>query len=115
MKIETKNNTTFEISNTFLLEDTWQFLGKRWTLQILTSLRKNRVCRFNELKKVLPGISNRVLSDRLDELVREELIKKQVYLEIPTKVEYSLTKNAIKLDNTFDELIKWKLKSEIQP
>ena len=96
----------------FLLEDAWKFLGKRWTLLILTSLGTKQVLRFNELKKLLPGISNRVLSDRLGELVHEGLIQKQIHLEIPTKVEYRLTKKARELDNTFAELIKWVSKPE---
>ena len=96
----------------FLLEDAWKFLGKRWTLLILTSLRTKQVLRFNELKKILPGISNRVLSDRLNELVHEGLIQKHIYLEIPTKVDYRLTQKARELDSTFAELIKWISKSE---
>ena len=104
MKVDTANG--------FLLEDAWNFLGKRWTLLILTNLKNKQVLRFNELKKMLPGISNRVLSDRLSELVHERLIQKQIHLEIPTRVEYRLTKKARELDNTFDELIKWVSKPE---
>ena len=47
--------------------------------------------RFNELRKLMAGISSTVLSDRLLELDREDLISKKIYPELPPRVEYSLT------------------------
>ncbi len=63
--------------------------------------------RFNDLKKALPGISNTVLSDRLKELEKANLISKKVYAEIPLRVEYTLTRQAKELENILDILGKW--------
>ena len=52
----------------------WEILGRRWALLILKNLRTKEVIRFNELKRLLPGISSTVLSERLLELDREGLI-----------------------------------------
>ena len=48
--------------------DTWKVLGKRWSLLILRSLDSKESIRFNELKRILSGISSTVLADRLLEL-----------------------------------------------
>src|SRR5213080_2589090 len=72
----------------------WQVLGKRWALLILKNLSTKEVIRFNELKRLLPGISSTVLAERLLELEREGLVTKKIYPEIPPRVEYALTSRA---------------------
>ena len=85
----------------------WQVLTKRWSLLILKNLNTNEVIRFNELKKVLLGISSTVLSKRLLELQREGLVSKKIYPEIPPRVEYSLTSRAKELEVILKELGEW--------
>jgi DNA-binding HxlR family transcriptional regulator len=85
----------------------WEVLGKRWSLLILKNLSTKEVIRFNELKKVLSGISSTVLADRLLELEREGLVSKKIYPEIPPKVEYRLTTRAKELEVIIKELAKW--------
>jgi DNA-binding HxlR family transcriptional regulator len=85
----------------------WEVLGKRWSLLILKNLSTKEVIRFNELKKVLSGISSTVLSERLLELEREGLVSKKIYPEIPPKVEYSLTRRAKELEVILKELARW--------
>lgn len=85
----------------------WRVLGKTWALLILKNLSTKEVTRFNELKKILSGISSTVLSERLDDLEREGLINKKIYAEIPAKVEYSLTKRAKELEVILGDLGKW--------
>ena len=82
----------------------WKVLGKRWALSILKNLDTNGTIRFNELKKLMPGISSTVLTERLSQLVRGGLISKKIYPEIPPKVEYSLTVQAGELRVIFEEL-----------
>jgi DNA-binding HxlR family transcriptional regulator len=82
---ETQAETASEIANV------WEVLGRRWSLLILKNFCTNEVIRFNEFKKLLPGISSAVLADRLLELEREGLVSKKIYPEIPPKVEYRLT------------------------
>jgi DNA-binding HxlR family transcriptional regulator len=98
---ETEDETAAEIANV------WEVLGRRWSLLILKNLCTREVIRFNELKKLLSGISSTVLADRLLELEREGLISKKIYPEIPPKVEYRLTLRAKELRVIFKELGTW--------
>ena len=85
----------------------WKVLGRRWALLMLKNLNTKEAIRFNELKRLTPGISSTVLVHRLLELEREGLISKKIYPEIPPKVEYSLTARAEELTVIFEEVWKW--------
>jgi DNA-binding HxlR family transcriptional regulator len=85
----------------------WQVLGKRWALPILKNLSTKEVIRFNELKRMLPGISSTALSDRLADLEKEGLVNRKIYPEIPPRVEYGLTKQARELESILEILGKW--------
>jgi DNA-binding HxlR family transcriptional regulator len=87
--------------------DIWELLGKRWSLHILKNLSINGTARFNELKRLLPGISSTVLSERLLELEREGLLIKKVYPEVPIRVEYSLTSRTKDLESILKQLNNW--------
>lgn len=63
--------------------------------------------RFNELKKLMPGITSTVLSDTLLELEHEGLISKKVYPEIPPRVEYRLAGRSRELKKILEELVEW--------
>ena len=82
-------------------------LGRRWALLLYENLNAKEAIRFNELKRLMPGISSTVLAERLLELEREGLISKKIYQETPPKVEYSLTIQAKELRVIFKELWKW--------
>jgi DNA-binding HxlR family transcriptional regulator len=85
----------------------WKVLGRRWALSILKNLDTKEAIRFNELKRLMAGISSTVLAERLSELEVEGLISKKIYPEIPPKVEYSLTVQAKELRVIFNELQRW--------
>lgn|SRR5215469_13344770 len=85
----------------------WEVLGRRWSLLILKNLCSKEVIRFNEFKKLLPGISSTVLAERLLELEREGLVSKKIYPEVPPKVEYRLTVRAKELGVIMKELGTW--------
>jgi DNA-binding HxlR family transcriptional regulator len=85
----------------------WEILGKRWSLHILRNLSTNGIVRFNELKRLLPGISSTVLSERLLELEHEGLITKKIYPEIPIRIEYSLTTRTMELESILKQLSNW--------
>lgn len=70
-----------EVSENMFL---WSFEGNSFMLR-----QKTR--RFNELQKLLPGISQGILTQQLRELERDGLVHREVYREVPPKVEYSLT------------------------
>ena len=67
-----------------------QLIGSKWKLLILRNLL-TRPWRFNELRKNLEGISQKVLTDSLRAMEQDGLITRTVYAELPPRVEYSLT------------------------
>jgi DNA-binding HxlR family transcriptional regulator len=85
----------------------WKVLGRRWALSILKNLDTKGAIRFNELKRLMPGISSTVLAERLSQLERGGLVSKKIYPEIPPKVEYSLTAQAEELRVIFKELWRY--------
>ena len=90
--------------------DIWEILGRRWSLHILKNLTTHGTVRFNEIKRLIPEISNTVLSDRLLELEREGLMSKKIFAQVPIKVEYSLTPQAKELQPILHQLNNWVVK-----
>ena len=81
-------------------------LGGKWTLLILFQINE-RVIRYGELKRAIPGISEKVLIQELNSLVEHQFVSKKSYPEIPPKVEYSLTKLGLNTLPVIDELISF--------
>ncbi|MCR5228559.1 MAG: helix-turn-helix transcriptional regulator, partial [Solobacterium sp.] len=69
---------------------TVQLIGSKWKLLILRNLLA-RPWRFNELKKNLEGISQKVLTDSLRSMEEDGIITRTVYAEVPPRVEYALS------------------------
>lgn len=111
-QLKGKSSTDFDNSdhNSCPVINIWQILGKRWALQILYQMSFKERIRFNELKKILSGISSTVLSERLSELEREGLIMKKMFAEMPPRVEYNLTNQAKELEPILEHLSKWAIK-----
>lgn len=63
--------------------------------------------RFNELQRYLKKISDKTLSQNLKELENDDLIHREVYPQIPPKVEYSLTERGASLMKVLDQLCVW--------
>jgi DNA-binding HxlR family transcriptional regulator len=84
-------------------------LGGRWKLMILYKLEK-KTMRFLELKKKLPEISDRMLTLHLRELERDGMVRREVFAEVPPRVEYSLTESAMELIPVWQQLEKWGLR-----
>ncbi|WP_257668812.1 winged helix-turn-helix transcriptional regulator [Parapedobacter tibetensis] len=81
-------------------------LGGRWKLIILYKLEK-RTLRFSELKKIIPGITDRMLTLHLQELERDGLVERTVYAEVPPRVDYRLTGSAQSLIPIWQQLEHW--------
>lgn len=69
---------------------TVQLIGRKWKLLILRDLQA-RPWRFNELKKDLEGISQKVLTDSLRSMEEDGIVTRTVYPEVPPRVEYALS------------------------
>jgi len=91
------------------VEVTVNLVGGKWKLVILYQLATHEVRRFNELRRQFPDITQRTLTRQLRELESDGLIKRQVYSEIPPKVEYSLTDTGKSLHPLLLQLQDWGL------
>lgn len=83
-----------------------ELIGKRWTGAIVCALTE-RPMRFGELAKAIPGLSDRLLSQRLRELEEEGLVQRDVEAGTPVRVTYSLTEVGDGLGPSIRELKAW--------
>ena len=81
---------------------------------ILICLGKGRH-RFAELKRAIPGLSERVLARQLDELERDRLIERTVYAEVPPRVEYHLTTRGSTVCPVLKQMWKWGMEHAAAP
>lgn len=88
------------------IEYTLTLLGKKWTGLIIYTLQKGAV-KFSEIEKFIPGLSARLLQERLKELEKEGIITKNIYNKDHVIIEYSLTRKGAELAKTFEPLFKW--------
>lgn len=82
-----------------------QILGKRWVGLIINQLM-DEPKRFNTLETEI-NLSGKVLSERLKYLETEGIVKRNVYPEIPVRIEYTLTEKGRSLKPIMDEIGKW--------
>src|SRR4051794_35057744 len=83
-----------------------ELIGRRWTGAIIFVLLKSR-CRFATLRDAIPNITDRMLSERLQELEQEGILERTVIPDTPVRVEYALTKKGRALATTMDAIADW--------
>ncbi len=83
-----------------------ELIGRRWTGAIIFVLLKSR-CRFATLRDAIPDITDRMLSERLQELEQEGIVERTVLPDTPVRVEYALTKKGRALGAAFDAIAEW--------
>jgi len=81
--------------------------GNKWSLLVLIVIDSAGTVRFNELGRMIPDISIRMLSGTLRNLEADGLINRKVYAQIPPKVEYSLTDTGKSLIPLIMQLTEW--------
>lgn len=81
-------------------------ISDKWKVLIICKL-KNKTLRFNELRRELKGVTQRVLTHQLRELEADGLVNRQIYAEVPPRVEYSLTELGQTLIPVLDHLESW--------
>ncbi|MCG0994429.1 helix-turn-helix transcriptional regulator [Acetobacter indonesiensis] len=97
---------SLECSPGCAVEATLQLIDGKWKGVILYHLFQ-RTLRFNEIRKRLPNITQRMLTTQLRELERDGFVLRTVYPEVPPKVEYSLTSRGRTLEPVIMALKKW--------
>jgi DNA-binding HxlR family transcriptional regulator len=83
-----------------------ELIGKRWTGAVVRTLIGGPK-RFNELLAAIPGISDRLLTERLRELESEKIVRREVRAESPVRVIYELTCSGRELGPALDEIARW--------
>lgn len=81
-------------------------LGGKWKPLILWVLIEGKL-RFSEINKLLPSITQRMLTKQLRELEKDGLINRKIYAEVPPKVEYSLTEKGDSVIPILESLCDW--------
>ncbi|KAA1424776.1 helix-turn-helix transcriptional regulator [Mumia zhuanghuii] len=81
-------------------------IADKWSLLVI-SLLEEKTMRFNELRRAIDGISQRMLTVTLRNLERDGLICRTVYAEVPPRVEYHLTPLGCTLLGTIQSLVRW--------
>ena len=85
--------------------------GNKWALLVILVLDENKVVRFNQLQKLIPDISTKMLSSTLQVLAADGLVKRTVFPEVPVRVEYELTETGKTLVPIIHLLTEWALKN----
>jgi len=83
-----------------------ELIGRRWTGAIVYVLLRSR-CRYATLRDAIPDITDRMLSERLQELEQEGIVERTVVPETPVRVEYALTKKGRGLAAAIDAMAAW--------
>jgi DNA-binding HxlR family transcriptional regulator len=85
----------------------FQRIGGKYRGRILWYLNEHQVLRYGELKRLLKGITTKMLTQTVRELEQDGLVSRKVYLEVPPKVEYALTPAGKELIPIIDQLREW--------
>lgn len=89
------------------VESTLQIISGKWKSVIIYHLIKEGNCRFNQLQKLMPNCSRRMLSLQLKELISDHIISKTTFPTVPPKTSYSLTQLGKTLTPLILEMEKW--------
>lgn len=82
-------------------------LSRKWALHILRHVSESGTLRFTEIRRALPDINSRILSQRLEDLVADGLITRKERKTRPLTVEYSITRKGKDLHAAFDVFCAW--------
>ncbi|MFE5323034.1 winged helix-turn-helix transcriptional regulator [Paenibacillus sp. NPDC056579] len=88
-------------------ELTLAVIGGKWKLIILWHLGLEGTKRFSELKKQIPNITQKMLTNQLRELEEDQLVQRKVYPEVPPRVEYSMTEYGQSLMPVLKLMYEW--------
>jgi DNA-binding HxlR family transcriptional regulator len=88
------------------MDVTMKYIGGKWKTVVLWYLRKDKK-RFSELRRLIPNITEKMLSLQLKNLEKDGIVGRQLYAEVPPKVEYFLTDFGKSLIPALEEIARW--------
>lgn len=88
------------------IDFTMSLIGNKWSMWILWSLQDGPL-RFGELKQLIPGITEKMLTQQLKKFENNNIVFRKVYPEIPPKVEYRLTQHGESLKAIMELIKQW--------
>lgn len=86
-------------------------VGDKWSLLVLYSLQHREPVRFKELQRQIPDISQKSLTQTLRTLEVDGFVTREVFPEVPPRVEYSLTPRALSFLPLVENIIKWAMEN----
>jgi DNA-binding HxlR family transcriptional regulator len=98
--------STGNVEHTLFVKATLKVLGGKWKLLILWNL-KDETKRFSELKRLIPDITEKMLTQQLRELEKDEIVSRNVHSKVPLRVDYSFTEYGKSLIPTIESLCEW--------
>jgi len=98
---------TAEAANCTAMSDVLNRIGDKWSVMVVGILSRHGTIRFNELKRSINGVSQRMLTLTLRNLERDGLVTRTIYPEVPPRVEYSLTRLGQTLTGPINALWDW--------
>ncbi|HBI03960.1 MAG TPA: transcriptional regulator [Paenibacillaceae bacterium] len=87
-------------------EGAYELLGKKWTVLIIRVLMKGSH-RFKDISNTIPGMSDRMLAERMKELEAAGIVLRHVYPETPVRIEYELSEKGLDLQAVLNEMQRW--------
>lgn len=96
-----------EVRDDCPMRRTLELLNGKWRTHVIYELCKRPSCRFGELRRAVPRITNTMLTSTLRDLERLGIVRREQFNEMPPRVEYSLTEKGRALLPAFWELAKW--------
>lgn len=104
--MKNQTNDRDEINMHDEMRRAFALLSGKWKLEIMWLLNQ-RVYRFGELRKAIPGITQHMLTAQLRELEADGLVSRTVFAEVPPRVDYAITQKARGLGPTMEALTVW--------
>ena len=99
--------TTAPTDGPNLVEEAMRIIAGKWKPAIIFHLERNETLRFSELRRLIPSVSQRMLTLQLRDLEQHGLISRRQYPEIPPRVEYSLTPLGATLNPIWMSVCHW--------
>jgi DNA-binding HxlR family transcriptional regulator len=88
------------------IDATLEVIGGKYKVAILYHLR-NGALRFSELRRAMPAATQRMVTNQLRELERDKLISREVFRQVPPRVEYTMTKGGLSLLPILEAMCEW--------